>query len=45
MSENSLEQKSVTESRSKFGCEIVLDFQKTNCFEVEQATSSNFRDK
>ena len=45
MSEKSLEQKSVTNSGSKFSCEIVLDFQKTNCFEVEQATSSNFRDK
>ena len=45
MSEKLLEQKSVTKGRSKFSCEIVLDFQKTNCFEVEQATSSNFRDK
>ena len=45
MSEKSLEQKSVTKGRSKFSSEIVLDFQKTNYFEVEQATSSNFRDK
>ena len=28
MSEKSLEQKSVTKSRSEFSCEIVLDFQK-----------------
>ena len=28
ISEKSLEQKSVTKSRSKFSCEIVLEFQK-----------------
>ena len=33
------------DSRSKFSCEIVLEFQKINYYQVERANSSNFRDK
>ena len=42
-----MEQKSVTKNRSKFSCEIVLEFQKINInyYQVEEDTSLNFRDK
>ena len=44
ISEKSLEQKSVIKRRSKFSCEVVLEFQKQN-YHVEGDASLNCRDK